>query len=352
MPSTEPARAAAPPPLSSAGGPPPSQTGPFPPLGSRPPPRRTDGPTTQGEGPPPAPRSSQTAVLPPLGSQPPPRRIDGPLDLGAEPPSSDRTLAYSDEGAPEPMTERPPAAAAPEPGPSSERVGSRTTPLLPSHPPPVESGAGPDSEPQTHRSSVEQIPRAPAVPAMATRSSTDKVDASALRAAEHKLSRFQAKSEQLEAQLSASDERASVTEQELEQLREQHDALRGLMTVRAERIRELERLLDARDKALAEAEQALETARAEAQAERARADAAVVTTAPDDLRKLYGVGPKVEERLHNLGIRRFADIAAWTDEDIERIAPQLKVHAKRIRKDGWVESARELAGPDAESLEW
>lgn len=187
---------------------------------------------------------------------------------------------------------------------------------------------------------------------MAARSSTDKVDASALRAAEHKLSRFQAKAERLEAELRASEKRASTTEEELHQLREQHDALRGLMTVRAERIRELERLLDERDENLAETKQALERAQEEARAERARADEAAVTTAPDDLRKLYGVGPKVEERLHSLGIRRFVDIAAWTDEDIDRIAPQLKVHAKRIRKDGWVENARELAGPAAESLEW
>lgn len=264
-------------------------------------------------------------------------------------------MGYDDEGARAPMSDRPPPVPpTPETAPPSEGTVTRKTPLLPSHPP-LEPEPEKDREPSphTHRSGDQPIPKAPAIPALAgTGQSVEKVDASALRAAEHELTRAEAKAERLEAQLEASEKRASAHEVELEQLREQYDALRGLMTVRAERIRELERLVEERDRSLAEAQQALATAQQEVLAERARADTATVATAPDDLRQLYGVGPKVEARLRELGVRRFADIAAWTDEDIDRIAPQLKVHAKRIRRDGWVESARELAGADAEALEW
>lgn len=196
------------------------------------------------------------------------------------------------------------------------------------------------------------VPKAPPIPASVDASST--VDASSLRAAEHRLARIKARADRLEADLEGSRCQTLALEGELDKLREQHDSLRGLMTVRAERIRELELLLSARDQSLIEAQAALDTAQQQTKLERARADAAEVTTTSDDLQQLYGVGPKVEKRLHELGIRRYADIAGWTEDDIDRLAPQLKVHAKRIRRDGWVESARELVGEEAdhELLEW
>lgn len=71
----------------------------------------------------------------------------------------------------------------------------------------------------------------------------------------------------------------------------------------------------------------------------------------DDLRRIKGVGPKLVTLLHSLGITRYAQIAAWTEEDIDRIDPQLGAFAGRIRRDSWVEQAKFLAAGDAAGFE-
>ena len=71
----------------------------------------------------------------------------------------------------------------------------------------------------------------------------------------------------------------------------------------------------------------------------------------DDLRRIKGVGPKLVALLHSLGVTRFAEIAAWTDADIDRMDGQLGTFAGRIRRDGWVEQARFLASGDTAGFE-
>ena len=61
----------------------------------------------------------------------------------------------------------------------------------------------------------------------------------------------------------------------------------------------------------------------------------------DDLKRISGVGPKLEQVLNGLGIRRFADIAALGDADIERIDADLGFDG-RIRRDDWVGQAKAL----------
>ena len=72
---------------------------------------------------------------------------------------------------------------------------------------------------------------------------------------------------------------------------------------------------------------------------------------PDDLGKLKGVGPKLVALLHALGVNRYAQIAAWTEADIDRIDPQLGPFTGRIRRDNWVEQARLLESGDTEGYE-
>lgn len=76
------------------------------------------------------------------------------------------------------------------------------------------------------------------------------------------------------------------------------------------------------------------------------AQLASAETAGDDLARIKGVGPKLVARLHELGITRFAQIAAWNDAEIERIDAQLGRFEGRIRRDNWVEQARLLAADD------
>lgn len=69
-----------------------------------------------------------------------------------------------------------------------------------------------------------------------------------------------------------------------------------------------------------------------------------------DLGRLKGVGPKLVARLHELGITRLEEIAAWTDADIDRVDSQLDRFAGRIRRDSWVEQAKLLTSGDGSAF--
>ena len=62
----------------------------------------------------------------------------------------------------------------------------------------------------------------------------------------------------------------------------------------------------------------------------------------DDLKQLSGVGPALEKKLHAAGITSFAQIAAWTEEDIAKFDEELSFKG-RIEREGWVEQATALA---------
>lgn len=133
-------------------------------------------------------------------------------------------------------------------------------------------------------------------------------------------------------QLRSMREQLEARDGELAALKAQHDTLRSLAAVRAERIRELEAELTRKDAALAKLASDL---------------AELETKAPveedgDDLKQLRGVGPTFERRLKAIGVCRLEQIASWSTEDILRVAEQLKIHAKRIVNDGWVEVAQTL----------
>ncbi|MCB1313431.1 MAG: 50S ribosomal protein L21 [Sedimentitalea sp.] len=75
----------------------------------------------------------------------------------------------------------------------------------------------------------------------------------------------------------------------------------------------------------------------------AKAEAASKTaTGGDDLKKLSGVGPALEKKLHDAGVTSFAQIAAWTEADVAAIDEQLSFKG-RIEREGWIAQARELA---------
>ncbi|MCL4119933.1 UNVERIFIED_CONTAM: hypothetical protein GTU68_001824 [Idotea baltica] len=87
-------------------------------------------------------------------------------------------------------------------------------------------------------------------------------------------------------------------------------------------------------------------AAAEAKAPAKKAAAPKAKAAPvegaDDLKKLSGVGPALEKKLHAAGVTTFAQVAAWTDEDVAAMDEQLSFKG-RIEREGWIEQAKELA---------
>ena len=63
---------------------------------------------------------------------------------------------------------------------------------------------------------------------------------------------------------------------------------------------------------------------------------------PDDLKKISGVGPVLEKKLHALGVTKFAQVAAFTAEDIAKVDDALSFKG-RIERDNWLEQAATLA---------
>ena len=62
----------------------------------------------------------------------------------------------------------------------------------------------------------------------------------------------------------------------------------------------------------------------------------------DDLKKLKGVGPKLEQTLNELGFYHFDQIAKWSENEIAWVDSRLKFKG-RITRDAWIEQAKVLA---------
>ena len=63
----------------------------------------------------------------------------------------------------------------------------------------------------------------------------------------------------------------------------------------------------------------------------------------DDLKRIRGVGPKLEAMLNRLGYWHFDQIAAWTGEEITWVDRNLEGFRGRVTRDDWVAQARILA---------
>ncbi|MDH4046835.1 MAG: hypothetical protein OEV63_01720 [Gammaproteobacteria bacterium] len=62
----------------------------------------------------------------------------------------------------------------------------------------------------------------------------------------------------------------------------------------------------------------------------------------DDLRLIKGVGPAIEQTLHELGFFHYRQIAEMTEFDIDRVARKLKGFRSRIYREDWIGQARML----------
>ncbi len=72
--------------------------------------------------------------------------------------------------------------------------------------------------------------------------------------------------------------------------------------------------------------------------------------AADELQMISGVGPRIEQTLHSLGIFTFAQIAAWTPEERAWVDGYLRFRG-RIDREDWVRQAAALAkGGEAEYI--
>jgi predicted flap endonuclease-1-like 5' DNA nuclease len=64
---------------------------------------------------------------------------------------------------------------------------------------------------------------------------------------------------------------------------------------------------------------------------------------PDDLKRIRGVGPKLEAMCHRLGFYHFDQIAAWTPAEVAWVDDHLEGFRGRVTRDDWVAQAQVLA---------
>jgi NADH-quinone oxidoreductase subunit E len=64
---------------------------------------------------------------------------------------------------------------------------------------------------------------------------------------------------------------------------------------------------------------------------------------PDDLELIWGVGPKLAAMLHGMGIFHFAQIAAWTNDNLRWVDQNLGAFKGRAVRDKWIDQAKRLA---------
>jgi len=63
---------------------------------------------------------------------------------------------------------------------------------------------------------------------------------------------------------------------------------------------------------------------------------------PDDLTKIEGIGPYVEQRLNNIGIFNYEQISKLEISDIRNITKLIDFFPERVEKDNWVGQAKSI----------
>lgn len=124
-------------------------------------------------------------------------------------------------------------------------------------------------------------------------------------------------------------QRQEEVEKALQRLREARPEMKDLHVI--ERVQE--KFAGAEKQAPQEEEQ-----QAVAEQESTKADSAEPA---DDLKEITGIGPAFERRLNEAGVRRFAQLAALSEDEIRE-----RIGLKPFQGDvaSWIEQARTLAG--------
>lgn len=66
----------------------------------------------------------------------------------------------------------------------------------------------------------------------------------------------------------------------------------------------------------------------------------------DDLKMISGIGPFIEERLHEMNINSFDQISHFDQKDVKRMNTAIEYFAGRIERDNWIAQATELVNEE------
>jgi len=70
--------------------------------------------------------------------------------------------------------------------------------------------------------------------------------------------------------------------------------------------------------------------------------AAATVTASDDLQRIKGVGPFIEDKLNALGIYTFEQVSKMTTQIEEEVNIAIEFFPGRVKRDEWVKQAKEF----------
>jgi len=250
-----------------------------------------------------------------------------------------------DDGEISAVAPAPPRTSIPPPIPKQalERtlIGERRSPLLADG-----RVSGPPARPSSTPPTASRPSLPPAPPPVGATSSSAPPSSGIYRIPETKteIDRWKDVVRELELKVRLRDDLIS----ELKRSLEEHKKLEARVASTDTRVAAAEARALAADERAAAAEQRAAAADERAAAAEQRASSAeqraarVPAAAPDDLKRIKGIGPSFERKLRTLGVNSYADVAGWTEADIERISEALAILPQRISRDGWIESARQL----------
>jgi len=66
--------------------------------------------------------------------------------------------------------------------------------------------------------------------------------------------------------------------------------------------------------------------------------------APDNLKEIRGIGPRLQKLLNSMGYFHFDQLAAWSPDEVAWVDENLPGFKGRVSRDDWVGQARTLAG--------
>ena len=304
--------------------------------------------------------SSQPAAIAPRPVAQPPR----PVSLPPRPNGGSSVLPSRPSGTPPPPPNRGLSSPAPsqKPPPPPARPNALATPMPPSsapRPPPPSMrpplstpapalAAPPFTTPSTAPASfaVRPPPVSPTVPSPSAPVPAQPTPGSAARA----------DAQRIQALLS---DMVAVRQELTDKANELRKVVSERNTLRARLVRAENQARELSSAARAEAQQRREFVDAHAATSAAlRARIAELEAALQEqreaasdprraeqvgLRRIRGIGPAYERALLGLGITSVEQIARWSPQDIERIAPQIKARLDRIVRDDWVGQAQALA---------
>ena len=148
-------------------------------------------------------------------------------------------------------------------------------------------------------------------------------------------------------------------EKELENCRQHVEPLRQQLNAHKNRLSDLQIQVDERDKTINKLREELRnrerlrttpvrpaiSGKIDQSEERISTASKLFTSMPvqvDDLKRIQGVGPKLERMLNDMGIYQFKQISEFNAQDVKWVDDHLTAFKGRISRDNWVAQAHKL----------